>query len=298
MKYPKISLVTSCYNHAGYIAETVESILSQNYPNLQYVVIDDGSTDGSWEIIKKYKDKLFHCERLSGYRDTPTVALNYGLSKIDGEIMGWINSDDILLPRSLFTVAKIFEDNECVEWITGIATTINDRSEIINSRLRLKNKYDYLIGDWKIIQQESTFWKNELWKRVGGKLEGKYKWAFDTELWTRFFMINEHFHVNAPLGAFRKGRQSKSVSNFGSFSVPSRKYLKEMKTKCGLVLKFKCYFYFLSKKILWPILGLLPSRMISFLPILKMFAYKLIIYSFEQDKWIVKVINPFRKECD
>ena len=201
-KYPKISLVTACYNHADFIAETIESILSQNYPNLEYIVIDDGSTDGSWDIIQKYKNKLTVCERMEGYRDTPTIALNYGLKKGTGEIMGWLNSDDILLPGSLFRIAKIFAGNERVEWLTGMESTINSTSELVKSNLRLKNKYDFLIGDWKIIQQESTFWRRSLWEKTGATLSKG--WAFDTELWTRFFMETDHYHVDVPLGAFRK----------------------------------------------------------------------------------------------
>jgi glycosyltransferase involved in cell wall biosynthesis len=186
MQYPKISLVTACFNHKDYIAETIESIVSQGYPNLEYIVIDDGSTDGSWEIIQKYKHKLYLCERLEGYRDTVTIALNYGIKKTSGNIMGWLNSDDILLPKSLFSIAKIFGDNPKVEWFTGMASTINQRGELVNSILRLKSKNDFLIGEWKVIQQESTFWRRGLWEKSGGALNEAQKWAFDTELWTKF----------------------------------------------------------------------------------------------------------------
>ena len=295
MKYPKISLVTTCYNHKDYIAETIESILSQNYPNLEYIVIDDGSTDGSWDIIQKYKDKLTLCERIEGYRDTPTVAINYAFSKTNGEIMGWLNSDDILLPKCLLNLKKIFEENPDVSWITGMASTININSLIVNSNLRFKSKYDYLIGDWAVIQQESTFWRRDLWDKAGSKLEGKYKWAFDTELWTRFFMLAEHTHVNTLLGAFRKGVQSKSISDEKSFSTPSEEYLKEMKQRIGLKLKFEVWFYYFCKKIFWPIFFLLPQKVIKHTPLLKKYTYSLLEYSFEDDLWKKKKINPFKR---
>ena len=295
MKYPKISFVTSCYNHKDFIGETIESVLNQNYPNLEYIVIDDGSTDGSWEIIQKYKDKLFHCERLEGYRDTPTVALNYAFSKVDGEIMGWLNSDDILLPGCFFTIAKIFNDNPKIKWVTGLASTINHKSELVNSQLRLKNKFDYLIGDWKVIQQESTFWRRDLWLQTGGQLNGKYKWAFDTELWTKFFMETEHYHADVPLGAFRRGQQSKSISNEQSFLVPNNKYLDLMKTKIGFKLKIQTGLYFICKKVLWPILALLPSKTIGHWSLLSQFTYKVVSYSFKHDSWVLKKVNPFRR---
>ncbi len=294
MKYPKISFVTVCYNHADYIAETIESVLNQNYPNLEYIVIDDGSTDNSWEIIQKYKDKLTYCQKMEGYRDTPTVAINYAFSKTSGEIMGWLNSDDILLPNCLSSVQKVFADNPDINWITGMASTINSNSLLVNSKLRFKNRYDYLIGDWAVIQQESTFWRRDLWEKAGSKLEGKYKWAFDTELWTRFFMLDEHVHVSAPLGAFRKGMQSKSVSDQKSFTAPTEKYLKEMKQKIGFLLKLDVGVYFICKKILWPLFYILPHRVIKYLPFIKRYAYTLLEYSFKDDKWIKKTINPFR----
>jgi len=296
MIYPKISLVTTCYNHKDFIAETIESILSQGYPNLEYIVIDDGSTDGSWEIIQRYKDKLTHCERMDGYRDTPTIALNYALSKTTGKIMGWLNSDDILLPKSLFTIAKVFTDVPQAEWITGMSSTINERSEIINSRLRLKNKYDFLIGDWKVIQQESTFWRRSLWDRARGHLEGKHKWAFDTELWTRFFFLAEHYHVDTPLGAFRKSMKSKSTSDQNSFLEPNRLYLAEMRKRASLSFLFKAYVCWFVKRFLSFAFRLIPVAILRQTPLLRHMCYKGIFYSFQRDAWEVCLFHPFRRE--
>jgi len=292
--YPKISLVTACYNHKDYIAQTIESVLSQNYPNLQYVVIDDGSTDGSWDIIKKYESKLFHCERLEGYRESVTTALNYGIFKTDGEIMGWINSDDILLSNSLFTVADVFISQPSVEWLTGVASTINYKTEIVNSRLVLKNIYDYLIGNWQVIQQESTFWRRSLWERAGGRLLEK-KWAFDTELWTRFFKEAEHYHLSAPIGAFRRGQQSKSVSNRASFTIPSLEYVNKMVKDTEKKRLAESIVYRVCKNFLWPILIIIPNRFFVHIPLFKKFAYKVIEYSFEDNSWNIFLRNPFRR---
>jgi glycosyltransferase involved in cell wall biosynthesis len=291
ISYPKISLVTVCYNHEKYIAETIESILSQNYPNLQYIVIDDGSTDKSWEIIQKYKDRLYRCEKMEGYRKYPTIALNYGFEKTDGEIMGFLNSDDILLPKSLFTIAKIFQNNQSVDWFSGMATTINLRSEIVSSSLRLKNIFDFLIGNWKIIQQESTFWRRNLWEKSGGKLA--IGWAFDTELWTRFFEHAEHFHANSPIGAFRKGQQSKSINSPDAFLLPSLESLKKMKKEAGTKLNFEALIYKICK-FFSPIFSFIPNKIFSILPFLNKYSYKTINYSNNEDKWIINKINPFK----
>lgn len=293
-KFPKISIVTACYNHKDYIAETIESILAQNYPNLQYVVIDDGSTDGSWEVIKKYQDRLFHCERLEGYRKTPTIALNYGFSKTNGEIIGWLNSDDLLLPKSLFAVADIFADNPEVEWFTGMATTINFESKIISSRFKPKNKFDFLSDNWRTIQQESTFWKRSLWEKAGAKLiEDDVFGAFDTELWTRFFQYAEHYNVSAPLGAFRKGQQSQSGKNPASFLVPNKKYIDKMIAEADRQTKTRALIYEILLKFSF-ILSLIPNKAFEKIRRLKKMSYQIISYSFSRQKWEIKQINPFK----
>lgn len=289
--YPKISMVTVCFNHEKYIAETIESVLSQNYPNLQYIVIDDGSTDDSWKIIEKYKDRLYHCERMLGYRKFPTIALNAGLEKTDGEIIGFLNSDDILLPNSLFTAAKIFQDNPKVEWFTGLASAINSRSEIVLAQFRPKSVYDFLIGDWIVIQQESTFWKRNLWEKSGGKLI--IRWAFDIELWTKFFKHAEHYHSMSPIGAFRKGQQSMSVNKPESFLIPCQESLRKMNEDATLKQKIEAFIYRICK-IFKPLLGLIPDRVFTSIPFFKRFSYKIIEYSFGEDKWLVRGINPFK----
>ena len=295
MIYPTISIVTSCYNHKDYIAETIESVLSQGYPNLQYVVIDDGSTDGSWDIIQKYKDRLHYCERLEGYRDTPTIAINHGMKKTSAEIMGWLNSDDVLLPHSLFTLAHIFSDLPKVEWLTGAASTINTQSELVESRLRCKSKYDFLCGDWKVIQQESTFFKRTLWERTGATLNGEKKWAFDTELWTRFFEQAEHYHSTALIGAFRKGKQSKSVRDNKSFLIPNMHYLTAMRTRSNFKTNIEIFLYKVIK-LFHIFFALIPHRVFCVLPVVQRYSYSVVHYMNDQQVWKIKKMNPFRKK--
>ncbi len=290
--YPKISIVTVCYNHARFVAETIESIVSQRYPNLEYIVIDDGSTDGSWDVIQTYRDRLSSCERMEGYRDTPVTALNHGFQKTSGEIMMFLNSDDILLPKSLFTIAKIFSEHPEVEWCTGMATTINQRSEIVNSNLRMKHQYDYLIGAWKIIQQESTFWRRSLWEKAGGKLEGEKKWAFDTELWTQFFQYAEHYHVTTPIGAFRSGQQSKSVSDITSFMEPNLFYLKRFQQHAPSPMRIRATVYWLMH-LVRPLFSLIPHKLYKYIPFFNLFGYRVLEYSFKNDRWGATIHNPF-----
>jgi len=293
MKYPSICLVTACHNHEKYIEETINSVLCQGYPNLQYVVINDGSTDKSGQIIKKYRKYLYYYEDWPGYRKTVVPALNKAFSKTNGEIMGWLNSKNTLLPKSLFTIAEIFNQFKHVEWLTGIATTIDDEGKIVNAHLRMKSIYDYLIGDWQVIQQESTFWRRSLWERTGGHL--KEQWAFDSELWSRFFLETEHYHVNTVLGTYRRIPQAQSIKNKDEFRKITEKALKKMRSKVSKKQFLKAKLYGLVKRYFWFIPGIIPNKIYSKLPCFSGFSYKIIFYSFDDNKWKIKKQNPFRK---
>lgn len=218
MKYPSISLVTPCYNHADFVGDTIESVIVQGYPKLEYIVINDGSMDESEAVITRYADQLYHWETWTGYRPGPAAAINRGFSFSSGEIMGWLNSDDLLMPKSLFVVAEVFTQFPEVNWLTGVATTIDSEGRYIRSREYRKNQYDYLIGDWPVIQQESTFWRRSLWEAAGSGLDASLAIAHDSELWCRFFQHAEHYHVDCPLGAYRKVPHSTSIRKAREFS--------------------------------------------------------------------------------
>lgn len=293
MRYPKISIVTTCYNHAKYVGKTIESVLSQDYPNLQYVVINDGSTDNSEEIIKEYAGQLYHWETWDGYRPGPVFALNKGFSLTDGEIMGWINSDDILLPNSLFVIASVFNQLKEVEWLTGIASTINSRGEIVKVYPYQKSIYDYLNGNWSVIQQESTFWRRSLWERTGGYLNEDFIYGFDTELWTRFFLQTEHYHLNTVIGAFRKGMQSRSTRDIQEYTRYANRALKTMRENAPKEYLNRARGYRFLKKYFGYFLRNIPVSALNRFPGLGAYNYKVVNYNFREDKWIMSEENPF-----
>ena len=225
--YPKISIVTPTYNQGSYIEQCIQSILDQGYPNLDYIIIDGGSTDNTVDIIKKYQDQLSYwvSEKDEGLYD----ALNKGFKKATGEIFGWLNSDDILHRKSLFTVADIFNSQAEVQWVQGLPTVIDQKGRIV---LHLKpkfNKYDFFLKEYHdgtFIQQESTFWKRELWEKTGSYISTNYKYAGDFELWMRFYKIERLYTTPAMIGAFRyRGEEQISVKYFSE-------YLKE----CDLIV--------------------------------------------------------------
>jgi glycosyltransferase involved in cell wall biosynthesis len=209
VSYPKISIVTPSFNDAPYLERAILSVLSQNYPNLEYIIIDGGSTDGSVDIIQKYQKRLAYwvTEKDNGMYD----AINKGFQISTGEIMGWINSDDRHQPGSLYTLAQVFSDYLEVNWVQGWPTVVDelDRIFVHPHRHQIDRFFFYskaYVKSRVFIQQESTFWRRNLWLKTGGKMSTDYKYAGDFDLWMRFFQYEEIYHLNAVIGSFRQSR--------------------------------------------------------------------------------------------
>lgn len=205
---PKISIVTPSFNDAAYLERTIESVLEQGYPNLEYIIVDGASTDGSVDIIRKYRHSLaWWCSEPDGGMYD---AINKGFSHATGEIMGWINSDDIHHPGSLFILAEVFGEHKDVNWIQGIPNVVDEKGRLvyISPHAVVDKFWFYLkrhIRSKRYIQQESTFWRRSLWEKAGGYVSTKVKYAGDFELWLRFFKYDRLISVPALLGAFRLG---------------------------------------------------------------------------------------------
>ena len=210
--WPKISLVTPVFNSAHYLDATIRSVLSQNYPNLEYLVVDGGSTDGSIDIIRRYEADLhgWISEPDRGMYD----AINKGFAQSSGEVMGWISATDLLHAGSLFVVGGVFRAFPQVEWITGRPTGFNDDGmavEFLN--LRRWSRWPFLAGANRYIQQESTFWRRSLWDRAGGRVDDSRRSASDFELWVRFFRYAQLYSVDALIGGFRSHPDSLGLRN-------------------------------------------------------------------------------------
>ncbi len=203
MNYPKISIVTPNYNGAKYLEETILSVLNQNYPNIEYIIIDGGSTDESVEIIKKYEKSLKYwiSEKDTGLYS----ALQKGFDRSTGEIMAWINSDDKYHPMSFFTIAEIFTSFPKINWLTGAQTTYDEKGRTVGiARAKKWTKYDFYDYNYKWIQQESTVWRKSLWKKAGNCINTDLKYAGDLELWLRFFRHDELYITSGLIGGFRQ----------------------------------------------------------------------------------------------
>ncbi len=215
--WPKISIVTPSFNMVNYIEDTILSVIGQGYPNLEYIIIDGGSKDGTVDIIKKYEEWITYwiSEPDKGMYD----AIQKGFDRSTGEIMAYINSDDKYHYNAFFTAATIFSSMEDVEWILGRASFYNEEGSIVDVKdMRKWSKMNYYLGDFKWIQQESIFWRRNLWIKAGSRINSKLKLAGDYELWLRFFRFARLHTVETVFGGFRfRSKDQLSLERLDSY---------------------------------------------------------------------------------
>src|SRR5215510_8972406 len=214
-KWPSIAIVTPSFQAERYIRQCMVSVLDQNYPNLQYVVMDGGSSDSTVDIVNSFAHRLHYWT--SGPDGGPYQAIAAGFAKTDAEILGWLNADDILLPWTLVVIGSLFRDCPNVEWVTtetpmqistdGLPYNLWHLPGFTKRGFRSRENCGAGNGGPRsmgsTIQQESTFWRRNLWEKAGGRFEPQIKMAGDFELWDRFFDHALLYSINIPLGAFR-----------------------------------------------------------------------------------------------
>ncbi len=184
--WPRISVIAPSYNQAQYLEETIRSVLEQNYPNLEYIIIDGGSTDGSVDIIRKYEKHLAYW--VSEPDRGQSHAINKGFAHATGEILAWINSDDYYLAGAFFAAAQSMRSLEA-DFIYGSCLHLVEYgpSPLSFGTPRLRKCDDLTIEDY--IQQPSTFWRRQVWEKCG-PLSENLRYAFD---WEFFIKVQKAF---------------------------------------------------------------------------------------------------------
>lgn len=213
---PKISIITPSFNQGRFIEQTIHSVLGQNYPNLEYIVMDGGSTDNTLEILKKYKGKL---SWKSGKDKGQSDAINKGLKMATGDIVAWLNSDDYYLLGTLKKVADYFENNKNAMWVSGDYRVIDGEGRDIHGFViwykRMLRRFSSfpMLSFANYIIQPSTFWRKKLTDELGGVNE-EYRYCMDYDLWLRFMRKYPLHILPSPLSAFRIHGASKGGSQY------------------------------------------------------------------------------------
>lgn len=251
---PKISIVIPSYNKVNYITATLQSIVDQKYPNLEVLVQDGGSTDGTVDVINKFAKKYPKIFKWVSKKDNGQVdAINTGFKNASGEIFAYINADDVFSKSSLLKVGKMFTENPDCLWVTGYGDIINDKGKVISSwvtkyknfLLRL-NSYEALLAI-NFITQPSTFIRKTAYLKYG-PFAGTKKYVMEYELWLKLGKISMPCVIKELLSSFRL--TTDNISSTSSRELLSIDYkLAQKYTKSSAIL-------FLHKLHNWGRIGL------------------------------------------
>ena len=221
---PRITIVTPSFNQAAYVVATVRSVFMQRYPELEYIFMDGGSTDGTVERLRPYRDRFAHFQ--SGKDAGQSAAIADGLLRSTGDIMAYLNSDDVLLPGALAFVADYFGRHPDVDFIYGNRAII-DPANLVTGHWILPPHSNFLMRHYALMPQETCFWRRSLWQRAGN-IDESFHFAMDFELFGRMMRHGRFRHVPRFLAAFRSHPEAKTSRQMMSVGVSevSRVYAK------------------------------------------------------------------------
>jgi len=205
---PLVSIITPSYNQVKYLEDTIQSVIQQDYPNLEYIIVDGGSTDGSPEVIERYQDKFawWVSESDQGQAD----AINKGFRKATGEIVAWLNSDDLYLPGTISSAVELFQKNPAAGVIYGDAVSADADGRLLNElRFSSWGTRDFL--QFNIICQPAVFMKRSIVEKVG-YLDPNYHFFLDHQLWIRLSRETEFVHHPEIWAVSRYHQDAKNVT--------------------------------------------------------------------------------------
>lgn len=205
---PIVSVITPSFNQSPFLERTILSVLSQDYPNLEYIIIDGGSTDGSVEIIRHYED------RITSWSSEPdlgqTDAINKGFGRAQGEILCWLNSDDTFRPGAIREAVEYLQSHPEIGMVYGIAYYIDEQDRVLGRFPMGQIGYAQLRRGGNAIAQQASFFRRRVWQMVG-PLDPSFYYAMDWDLWVRIAAVTPIRFVPRPWANFRLHGGSKSL---------------------------------------------------------------------------------------
>ena len=206
---PLVSIVTPSYNQARYLEYTIRSVLEQDYPNIEYIIVDGGSNDGSAEIIRRYSERLawWVSEKDHGQTD----AINKGFAHARGEILAWLNSDDTYEINAVREAVAFLREQPQVGLVYGDANFIDENGHMIGRFPAAQTDYHRLRRGYVHIPQQSAFWRADLWRKVG-PLDPSFYFAMDYDLWVRLAAVAPVRYLPRQWANFRLHTHGKTIS--------------------------------------------------------------------------------------
>ncbi len=213
MIMPSLSVVTPSYNQVAFLKQTMDSVLSQGIPGMEYIVMDGGSTDGSADLIRSYADRLtlWRSERDRGQAD----GVNKGVAVSTGEIIGWLNSDDLYLPGAAEKALQYLAAHPEADAVYGDVLSIDADGKLINVMKFHQYSYEDLMS-FRVISQPGVFFRRSAWERAGG-LDLSYHYLLDHHLWLRMFAGSNFVYIGEPLAAARYHEGAKNIAHAEDF---------------------------------------------------------------------------------
>lgn len=207
---PLVSIVTPSYNQAQFLPATIESVLGQSYPNIEYIIIDGGSVDGSIDIIQRYSDQLAFW--VSQPDQGQTDAINKGFNHANGIVLAYLNSDDTLEPQAVTEAVSFLLDHPEIGMVYGDANFIDPRGRVIGRFPAAQTNYQRLRRGYVHIPQAAAFWRAQLWHQVA-PLDTSIYFAMDYDLWLRLARISRlHYHPGV-WANFRLHASAKTIAD-------------------------------------------------------------------------------------
>jgi glycosyltransferase involved in cell wall biosynthesis len=235
LNQPLVTIVTPSYNQAAFLEQTIQSVLDQDYPNLEYIIVDGASSDGSQEIIKKYE------HRLAWWVSEPdhgqAEAINKGLARANGEIVAWLNSDDYYLPGAIAAAVLALNSAPETGLVYGDVLAVDGNSEIINT-LRYKDWKLIDLMCFNIIGQPAVFFRKELFERAG-QLDIHYHCMLDHQLWLRMAGLAPIHYVPELWAAARFHAAAKNIAQAPQFGREAYEVLSWMRSQASLAELYK-----------------------------------------------------------
>jgi glycosyltransferase involved in cell wall biosynthesis len=222
-RLPIVSIITPSFNQARYLEATIASVLGQNYPNIEHIVMDGGSTDGSVEIIRRHESRLAYWS--SGPDNGQTDAIAKGFARAKGSVLAWLNSDDMLAPSAVRIVMDAFERHPQAGVVYGDRLEIDSRGNVTGV-CRCPSWYGQMLRRNITLPQEATFFRRGAFDKAGG-VNASLAFSMDFDLWCRLAKVTSFHHVPAFLGYFRRHDAAKSVVFTGKESQQALQYAHE-----------------------------------------------------------------------